>query len=1123
MFREDDTPKPEAIRYASVGDNPDVWVAEEEVEREAKNFAGKRKKPPSKDEDTGVNPKPITIPVQESNAKTRHRWRFPSNDKDGGETKKPVTIPVQESNAKTRHRWRFPSNDKDGGETKKPVTLPVREGDVEPAQSQEINFVKLHPAVPYSNEPKKVPIRPLVFREGEITNEDGSIVHSNAGSYGLICGGYVWYANEISKQCYNIMVEPITSKWREIDPSTFPKEVKAYGKKTYSVYVGRKEVDIHSLKAMASRCYNLPPDSIVDFSSVFAFTFACGIPLDFERECLVLDVLKHIFVPGTRPPTPLMKYLQRVFPMTHREMPQQDVAKEGMIDDMLLNEMMNCNSHIGVVKVNGRHFCSGVMIKENKGLTVAHVPDEIITFVIHGKEWPIEKIASSVERDICVFKIADTRFPSIKDITSHIITEKDLATALSKQRLNIPGMLSTKTYIGKEIEPINNMCSINSEIVQTGYEVAGSTGKYHAELQRLGVSGVSTNGWCGSVLYISNRAASGKMCGIHKAGSNTVSYCVYITQEYINRILANPESIGDMVKQEAIIPVRDPAYIDMAQQAVIHRPTGLLQVGTLSDPCHMPDTTRIMSTGLYLADFMGEEKYEPSAMSPTDPRNAADGTGLTPKVAGLKRYATPGTDAHVNRTEIIDAMECIGNHLANLIEAGGRTVRTLTKTEALNRLDLDEYPKSRPIDRNGSVGWKHNYKATGPTNKGHFMWKDEDGTWRLIDNGAGREISKEADLIVDQAKIGKESVQVFMAYLKDEPLKLKKIYEARKTRMFFSPPFPYLIVYRRYFLSAMQRVTELYNQTPVKVGISTHMEDWHHMIASMLAVGPTGFASDVACFDSSVPSTFLEEVKRVYDVIYERCSIKGEDIQKNKQIRAIVHRAVEGSYVLCGHALFKFLQAQVSGNPGTATENSFIMWALYYIAWKELAIREGLEDQATFAYFMKHVYAAIYGDDNMCSVAPGHEWFHYHSFKEIAEKYGFKVTDAGKRGGVVPGRESVLDLEFLKRKTVKIGGFYAGQLAMSSIVKSCEWIRGHKSYKITEEHIPSMGGSWPINTNAEVISESIDSNWPEIALHGEEVYNRLRGELLRQCGAKGIDISPPRWADALVQLGYYVK
>jgi hypothetical protein len=81
------------------------------------------------------------------------------------------------------------------------------------------------------------------------------------------------------------------------------------------------------------------------------------------------------------------------------------------------------------------------------------------------------------------------------------------------------------------------------------------------------------------------------------------------------------------------------------------------------------------------------------------------------------------------------------------------------------------------------------------------------------------------------------------------------------------------------------------------------------------------------------------------------------------------------------------------------------------------------------------------------------------------------------------------------------------------------WIRDG-SYRIKEEHIPKFGGSWPIGANKDVISSSIEGMFPELALHGREIYASWRDSILSQSSSLNLTIDAPLWEDAVKRMGY---
>lgn len=363
--------------------------------------------------------------------------------------------------------------------------------------------------------------------------------------------------------------------------------------------------------------------------------------------------------------------------------------------------------------------------------------------------------------------------------------------------------------------------------------------------------------------------------------------------------------------------------------------------------------------------------------------------------------------------------------------------------------------------------------------------------------------------------------------MKDEPVALKKIYgPGRKTRIFFSGPFEYLIAMRQYYLSALLRLTETFHEHPIKVGISGQMKDWHIMTTQLKSYSNSAFASDVSSFDSNIHKTFIENTKLVFEEIYKQCGLNPESYEEEKLIRATLHKGIEGAHILGMGNVYKLCQAQVSGNPGTAYENSMIMWCLFAMCFIAIA-RKVDRTKANYAAFKENVMLAVYGDDNICTVKEGAKWFNFNSFKEQAEEFGFLITDAAKTGGECPDFNTLEELEFLKRGFLTVQGWHMGPLMKASIGKMISWCRADQgSYKISAQHIPTMGGEWPLCQNTAIMRINITNAYANLALHGKEEYYRLAkiiDDSIAKSGRTELHMPIPTWADACLLSGYTVK
>lgn len=549
--------------------------------------------------------------------------------------------------------------------------------------------------------------------------------------------------------------------------------------------------------------------------------------------------------------------------------------------------------------------------------------------------------------------------------------------------------------------------------------------------------------------------------------------------------------------------------------------TGLLRVGKLQTSIFTPVSTKIKRTGLSLPKY---DKHHPAILSPKDPR----ALGMRPLKEGLKRYSNIKGEGALPIDEIRYAFKQIATELTDILSAAQLPVRVFTKTESINGPPRAEFPYSKPLDRAGSAGFPWNMHP-GVTNKNSLLTQCTDGKWRFKqDFEVAERVSKTVDARILAAKHSEAWITPFVAYNKDECVTEKKVYiqmdeegrpvDKRKTRVFFSGPIDYLISYRMYFLAAMQRLQETRHNHPIKVGIGNTMAEWNTMAFQLSSMGESGFASDVSAFDACVRTEWLEELLVVYETIYANLdpNYKPED----KIIREILHSSVEGAYVINQDNLYKLQQAQVSGCPGTAVENSMVMWALYFCIWRRLA-KVNAPLKQSFASFRKYVELAIYGDDNICMVHQDVSWwFNFHSFQREAGNFGFEITSESKSGNHEPSLRPLSDMTFLKRSFVLTEGYYLGPLDPHSITKALVWTHQGTARPVERFPVEDNAVVWPLCSDPVHTKSVIEALLPEIALNGREFYQSTIQELKTQVHNAGIDVRFATFEDAIAELGY---
>lgn len=991
-----------------------------------------------------------------------------------------------------------PSHMSATGADKEPTALAKR-------NRNEHNFLTIE-AAPYDRQTARATIKP-VYIETLCWNDGMILFEPHNQYYGIAWNNMVVYAAEFPQNCWKVLAVPQNDVWKPVEPSQY--NVRCYGRE----WKPRTNLsaDTTAISAMVGCQFTTHDEPQAELSSILAFTFVYGVPYDAYAEKCNLKMLRRLFNAADRTPLPrATRTILERHDVNYALEFDHSVSHEGMLDPTLKQQSQMVMKQTHSITSNGEHALFGIGIGKRYVLTVAHLAmAEDPHIKIDETEWPITLCALNKTSDLAIFEIQSKQCPEFRNISHCFLDGNEIGQYMGNNASSFPLMITVKD---PKVEASTNTLGIGECLAQATTELGyrGRRLEYRAVLSSVFITGLTLAGECGSPVFLVNKAIQGKLLAIHHSGNAHKSVASIVTKQWINEILANPSAIAEHLAPESSIDVHPQLLkchdsITLTEGRIDER-TGLLRVGELPAPIFAPTSTRSNRTGIEI-----DCDFEPSIMSSSDPRPPYP---FEPKTAGLAKYGVSYLEEEIDKNEVLLAADEIANDLCNRLLSKGKYVREFSNTEVLNTAGVLEYPNAKPLDRSGSAGFPHCIRGAGKTKGDYMMFNDKNAKWYFRPEAS--DIPNQVNRIIMDAAQGREHIHPFIAYCKDEPLKKKKIYEVPKTRIFFSCPFEYLICFRRFFNSAMYRVQELYAEIPPKIGISATMVDWHYMVSRFRKMSPYGFASDVASFDASVPKIFIQACGTIWNTIYQRCSERGEDYEQGNIIRNTLHRAIEGAYVINRRSLYKLTQAQVSGNPATAIENSYVIWMLYYLVWRRLAVKHAPE-MANYISFKQNVELACYGDDNICAVNQGCQWFNFNSFKREAKRFGFSITDALKKGGDVPDFQPLEELDFLKRGFKSIKGLYVGPLEMDSIKKALYWIRD-KKYEVTKEVV----GNWPTSTNWPLMEASVNALWSEMALHGEDTYIKMRDHLLREAHRIGITLQPPTWKQAMKELGYAV-
>jgi hypothetical protein len=735
---------------------------------------------------------------------------------------------------------------------------------------------------------------------------------------------------------------------------------------------------------------------------------------------------------------------------------------------------------------------NAVMLKENLGLTNYHAPKEftIASPTDYSQTWNCVRIAGSFANDVALFRVTDKQWPASPNIMSCIPRHSDLTKVLSKTGGKFAAVLLLSTPVESQLF-VSATTAVNA--VKTVYDRGEIS--YTASIAYFGSTGVTQRGDCGSPVIMMAPGFNAKFIGIHARGNTSTSQAVPITQEYLEDLLQNP-----LVPESNNVPSRHIDYYGVPLEK-----EGFTVVGEPKYKVHVPRTTTKYRTPLKL-----ETNFEPSIKSKGDPRNIARRDLLK---EGLLKYAAPQL-AELDQQEVNAVFEEIGDYFADVMQSRGITLEILNNTDSINGSERLKVPNSKGIDRTGSAGYPYTTMFPGKSSKADYLRMGENGLWYFSKDGPGEKMLADTNKLVIDAKAGIPHDIPWIAYPKDEPVKLAKIYdqEKLKTRVFFSGPMHYQIAYRRYYQSAIWAIMQCHDILPIRVGITPTSLDWTHLAHQHLQVGELGWDSDYADWDMNVPIELMKGVVYMYNRLYKRLDPdwKPED----DTARFDLHAPVEGALVILYDMLIKFLKGMMSGYPGTAVDNSAINLAVYYLSWKRIMLRHAPQ-HSSFAAFLEFVRTSFYGDDNFVTVVEEFlKWFNFNTFTAEAAKLGFKVTDAAKTGEKQPDFKHLSDMDFLKRKFIHSGKIWIAPLAVDSILKSFCWVQGGKPYEFR--------GDWRVTRDERLITECMSSSWTELAYHGKEVYEHVVDKIRRALVGTGLTVVIKSYSSAVMDGGLFV-
>nr|WPV63554.1 MAG: RNA-dependent RNA polymerase [Wufeng shrew picorna-like virus 26] len=682
---------------------------------------------------------------------------------------------------------------------------------------------------------------------------------------------------------------------------------------------------------------------------------------------------------------------------------------------------------VRIVTKFGKFLCYGLMIGGKLGTTVGHLQDlekdeNLFVEDLDGVQYTMKTLRIVRDEDRMDFVIESKK--TFRNIQHH------LTSATYKDYVQLDGVLCNLSRSAQGGKPvvvlrtyqIRSLTSRNCDLAGKSINLIEFGGF------RMGsyISNIMTQkGDCGSIMFVSDRNhRGGKIIGMHSRATNTMGYLrpMYHEQYVDTELQCDEERVYGLFLKDAV-----PHFHEDSEAYATYK------------------TYHTSETRLYTnVAPIGPPLYEPSILSNKDQRNP--GHSILQNEAD-KWLIKPPEMSIEDKNLYRECVNDIAWHVASTMEQNHCRVQTLTKLESINKYRYATH--SEPIPVNTSAGYPWNMMADLPQKKSFFSVCEKTGIRRFKNNRLVDKLHVTIDKLKQNLlKCSPSNEPIFQVLLKDEPVKLKKIYELPKTRTIAACPLHVTILMRQYLHAVDASLADLHLEQGPAIGIDPCSADWDFMWKKMCAVGGSAIAMDYAGWDFTVHPFEIEASADFYNVIYQQLdpNWKVED----NVIRTGIFALIAHGSILVGSKIYKIKRGVLSGLPITAIINSVINWARKLFAWKKL-MKKYMPNLLGSDHFFKYTYCKFYGDDFFVVIADFlKEVYNAHTIKEVEESvFGVELTSPDKESEIqklVPLHK----ISFMSRDFVLIGDRCYGRLEWDRVCKPTWWVHDTRKHKIWE-------------------------------------------------------------------------
>lgn len=751
-----------------------------------------------------------------------------------------------------------------------------------------------------------------------------------------------------------------------------------------------------------------------------------------------------------------------------------------------------------ITNAAGDRVCYALAIKENLATTVWHIlPHYPNLSGLFCKDYQGNVYRMDVESEHIVTDRLDVRLVPTKGAIQFPDIIHHLAPVNYKNYIGKDCMLVHLSYSILKNQPVLVMRSYRA-VRNVSQECPTAGTKVHLiefighQMGYIATDVNTRKGDCGSLLIVSDPGHNeGKVIGLHSRATTKNAFVRPIQREdYLSIPSQCLEALVVGKVQGEVVGASHPNEPQLRGKAVY--------------TTFLPTKTRLHRNLVPL----GEKVSEPSILSNDDIRNP--GLNMLQKEAA-KWCETPKEISLELKNILRESVYEVATDFAATLSRNGATLSVMTKREALNK---DRHAvQSEPIPMKSSAGYPWNRLTTEAGKHAYLLTDPDTGLRRFQKSVLVQKLHRSIDDLKWAALDSERDYAppIFQIFLKDEPLKLKKIYgEEPKTRTIAAAPLHLQIIHRQYVLGGIAAIMDNHIDLPVAVGMDPLSADWDIMFRRATAIGREAVALDYKGWDFTLNQFIVEEILPTFwNTLYQ--NLDPDWKIEDDYVRNFIYKNIAHAHILVGNKVYEITRGLVSGVISTAIDNSVANLVKKVTDWKAI-MKKKWPEISTYDYFKTLLYTKFYGDDFFIVLSDiVKEFYNAITIRDFEEaNYGVTLTSADKESPIVK-YQSIYDITFMARKFVIINERCVGRLEYDRILKPSWWVHDDRSHNIWES--PDR-----VARNLDACFSAYESILIEMVFYGPLKFDDVRNKAQRAFDEVGYGKILPDYGSILAEV-----